>query len=94
MTQNDFDFAIRVNYAIDDSNRTINKIIHQYANIRVTNRVFKWENINGTKISAYEDRELELIKCPPGRFKNETQSTENLGIETSYWCAKDLNFTL
>jgi hypothetical protein len=35
-----------------------------------------------------------MVKCPTGRFANNTEYTTKLNIENNFWCSKDVNFEL
>jgi hypothetical protein len=36
----------------------------------------------------------EVIKCPSGRFDNNTEFTNKLKIEGNYYCPKEVNFEI
>lgn len=39
-------------------------------------------------------QEKELVRCPSGRFDNNTEFTNKLKIEGNYHCPKDMNFQI
>ena len=95
INQNNFDFAVRLNFMAEAYFPGVNSNIHQYVRLRVANVSYSWvKDENGKSTTVIDFNELETVRCPSGRFNGENAATEAMGIEGNFWCVKDLKFLL
>ncbi|CDW73201.1 UNKNOWN [Stylonychia lemnae] len=81
-----FDLAFQVqldgSYAPQD--------LSKYLEIKFSEIDFEWAHDGKSYSQNY--REIPLIKCPNGRFNNETVQTDNIKLTESYLCPQTIDF--
>jgi hypothetical protein len=93
LTPDIFDFALSVFYLGPEAEVAAN--LEEYIDVVLVESLISWDTSDPS--NPKYDLGLtnkEVVKCPAGRFGNNTEFTDKLGIVGNYYCAKDIDFDI
>ena len=69
--------------------------MEEYVNVVVFQTIYYYyKDSEGNIVVGQNDTELDIVRCPSGRFKGSGKNDKILGIKGTYLCIKDMNFTI
>jgi len=91
INETQFDFAVYVNTL--SGNETRRQTYYRYMKYYVSALYQSWEiDETGVALSVWGEDELKSIPCPSGRFLNDTNFTDSIGLEENYLCLENMTF--